>query len=1387
MPLNPKIHKVMVIGSGPIIIGQAAEFDYAGNQACKALKEKGLEVVLVNSNPATLMTDHAMADEIYIEPLTLETVMRIIEKEKPDSLLSTLGGQTGLTLSMELAKSGFLEKHNVQLLGANPETIEKAEDRQGFKDCLASINQPCIPSEVHTDLQAAIKYAEEVLEYPVIIRPAFTLGGTGGGIAYNHDDMVEIASNGLHRSPIHQILVEKCITGWKEVEFEIMRDSAGNCIPICPMENIDPVGVHTGDSIVMAPTASLNQAEFDMLKNAAVDIVNALGVEGGCNVQFALKPNSMDYAVIEVNPRVSRSSALASKASGYPIARVATLIAIGYTIPEITKSNPDGSIFQPSVNYTVVKFPRFAFDKFVYAKRDLGTQMKATGEVMAIGHNFEEAMMKAMRGAEIGVNSMRLKAFTEESDEDIKRRVGECTDQRIFAVYEAMYRGCLTHEEIYAITKIDWWFLDKFQNIANYEHFLEDVKNGKAELTLDKYKELKDAGFPDKLIQDISGVKITGALGELKEAEEAAKLVKEGKLAHIPTSYKLVGTCTGRFESDSPYFYSAYNCENESADYLKNLKNRSSKGTIVVLGSGPIRIGQGIEFDYASVQCVWNLKKLGYEVAIINNNPETVSTDFDTADRLYFEPLTPEDVMGVINTEKPIGVVVAFGGQTAIKLTKFLDSQGIQILGTSANSIDLAEDRERFEELCEKLNINRPKGLTIFTCEEALEATKKLGYPVLLRPSYVLGGQNMIVAFNDDDVKEYMKIILAQGIENPVLIDQYMMGIELEVDGICDGEDVLIPGIMEHIERTGIHSGDSIAVYPSWNLNDVLREKIVKQSQDLALKLGTKGLVNIQYLIYNNDLYIIEVNPRSSRTVPYISKVTGVPMVELATRAMLGEKIKDMGYGTGLYRIPPYFAVKVPVFSFEKLMDVDTHLGPEMKSTGEVLGLASTREEAIFKGLLAAGYTMKRNGGVLFSVRKTDKYELPELARKFYDMGFRLYATEGNAKTISDFGMEVEVVNKIHENSEDNLLTLLDTGKIDYVISTSAKGRDPRADSVKMRRHAVERDIPCLTSLDTANAIADCLASNYDVNNVELVDINDLRTSREKLHFYKMECTGNDFILVDTSEQPVSNPAGLAVRLCNRRTGIGADSLIIVENSDKADAAMRFYNQDGTEVNMSGNGLRAVAKYLFDNNVNGIADNHNPTEPTAEITVETQNGVKNLTIYKLNGKVSAVSVDMGKPEFDPEKLPTTLEAKDGKIVNVPLTVNGMNYDVTCLSVGNPHCVVFCGFVDKVNVEHIGPMFENSSVFPKRINTEFVRVVGRNELKMRTWERGNGETPACGTGACAAAIAAVLNGYCPMNEDITVNVRGGKLSVKYTGDTIYLTGGAELLYKGEIEI
>ena len=1390
----------MVIGSGPIVIGQAAEFDYAGTQACKALKEQGLEVVLVNSNPATLMTDHSMADAIYIEPLIPETIQRIIEKEKPDSLLSTLGGQTGLTLSMELAKSGFLASHGVQLLGARPETIDKAEDRQMFKDTMLSIGEPCIPSKVVTTYEDAADFVHNEIGFPAIIRPAFTLGGTGGGIVHNDAELDEIAHNGLHRSPIHQILVEKCISGWKEVEFEVIRDASGNVITVCSMENFDPVGVHTGDSIVIAPAVTLADKEYQMLRSAALNIISALKIEGGCNCQFALNPETFEYAVIEVNPRVSRSSALASKATGYPIAKVAALIAIGYNLDEIPNfvTKKTAACFEPVLDYVVVKFPKFPFDKFVYAARKLGTQMKATGEVMAIGRTFEEALMKAVRGAEIGVTSLNLPVFEEESDEKIKERVSQCTDQRLFAVFQALKRNIMSVDEIHAVTMIDEWFLNKMMKLVSMEKTFLSVKDGKAELSTGLYLEAKKNGYPDKVIEKMTGVSIPGSTGIITEAEKAAGLRAEGKLAHIPATYKMVDTCAGEFNAETPYFYGGFDTENEAASFLKDMeanKKRSSKGTIIVLGSGPIRIGQGIEFDYASVQCVWSLKKLGYEVAIINNNPETVSTDFDTADRLYFEPLTPEDVMSVINTEKPIGVVVAFGGQTAIKLTKFLDSQGIRILGTSADSIDLAEDRERFEELCEKLNINRPKGLTIFTEQEALEATAKLGYPVLLRPSYVLGGQNMIVAFNDDDVKEYMKIILAQGIENPVLIDQYMMGIELEVDGICDGEDVLIPGIMEHIERTGIHSGDSIAVYPSWNLNDVLREKIVRQSKDLAIKLGTKGLVNIQYLIYNNDLYIIEVNPRSSRTVPYISKVTGVPMVELATRAMLGEKIKDMGYGTGLYRIPPYFAVKVPVFSFEKLMDVDTHLGPEMKSTGEVLGIASTMEEALFKGLIGAGYNMKRSGGVLFSVRKTDRYELPELARKFYDMGFKLYATEGNAKTLQDFGMEVTVVNKIHENPNDNLLTLLDSGKIDYVISTSAKGRDPRADSVKMRRHAVERDIPCLTAIDTANALANCLASHYSAENVELININDLRTSKQTIKFTKMQSTGNDFIIIDTREQFINNPGGLAVRLCNRRSGIGADSLVLVGKTEKADASMKFFNLDGSEGKMAGNAIRAVAKYLYDNNINGIADKHDKNDTTVSISIKTASGVKTLTAYKLNGKVSSVMVDMGKPGFTSESLPTTLKEvplnvpglPEKAIVNEQLTVDGMNYDVTCVSVGNPHCVVFCGFVDKVDLQKIGPEFENNPVFPERTNTEFVRVVGPNELKMRTWERGNGETPACGTGACAAVIAAVLNGYCKMNENITVNVRGGKMIVKYTGDSVYLSGNTELLYEGDITI
>ena len=1056
MPLRKDIHKVMIIGSGPIIIGQAAEFDYAGNQACKALKQLGLEVCLVNSNPATLMTDHAMADEIYLEPLNVETLQRIIEKEKPDSLLSTLGGQTGLTLSMELAKSGFLESHGVQLLGARPLTIDKAEDRQMFKDTMEAIGEPCIPSKVVTTYEDALDFVTNQIGYPAIIRPAFTLGGTGGGIAYNEKEFDEIAHNGLHRSPIHQILVEKCISGWKEVEYEVMRDSKGNVITVCSMENFDPVGVHTGDSIVIAPTVTLADKEYQMLRSAALNIISALEIEGGCNCQFALNPETFEYAVIEVNPRVSRSSALASKATGYPIAKVAALIAVGFTLDEIPNfvTKKTDACFEPVLDYVVVKMPKFPFEKFVYASRKLGTQMKATGEVMAIGQNFEEAILKAARGCELGVSDLNYKVFAAEKDDKIRERVGQCTDQRIFAIYQAIKRGCMTIEEIHQVTKVDEWFLWKLQNIAN--------------------------------------------------AEKANEILGKTEMLYPPRSFKMVDTCAGEFDAETPYFYSCTNGDNEAEQFINELHKggrspktdaKNSKGTIVVLGSGPIRIGQGIEFDYSSVQCIWALKKLGYEVAIINNNPETVSTDFDTADRLYFEPLTPVDVMNVLAVEKPIGVVVAFGGGTAIKLANYLDKQGIKILGTSADAIDLAEDRERFDELCERLEVNRPKGLTVLTEVEALEAAAKLGYPVLMRPSYVLGGQNMIIARSSADIKEYMKIILAQKIENPILIDKYMEGIELEIDCICDGEDVLIPGIMQHVERTGIHSGDSIAVYPAWSFTPEMTEEVVKKSTAMALALGTKGLTNIQWLFYNGQLNIIEANPRSSRTVPYLSKVTGVPMVELATRAMLGEKVRDMGFGTGLFKERNYYAVKVPVFSFEKLMDVDTHLGPEMKSTGEVLGIAPTVEEAIYKGMLAAGWKMihpseKKDASILFSVRQSDLPELPALAKKFYDMGFKLYATSGNASTIERSGMKVTYVNKVHENYNDNVMTLLESGKIDYVISTSAKGRDPVAESVKLRRLAVEHDIDCFTSMDTANAMADCLASKFNVNNLFLVDIN---------------------------------------------------------------------------------------------------------------------------------------------------------------------------------------------------------------------------------------------------------------------------------------------------------
>lgn len=1341
MPLNKDIKKVLVIGSGPIVIGQAAEFDYAGAQACRVLKDEGIEVVLVNSNPATIMTDKALADHIYLEPLTEDTLKRIIEKERPDSILCGLGGQTGLTLGMQLAKDGYLDKMGVKLLGTNAEAIDKAEDRQMFRDTMVKLNQPVVPSDIANDLETAQAIAEKI-GYPVIIRPAFTLGGAGGGVANNINELNVIAKNGLMLSPITQVLVEKYIAGWKEIEFEVMRDHIGNVIAVCSMENFDPVGVHTGDSIVIAPAVTLSDKEYQMLRSASLDIISELKIEGGCNCQFALNPETFEYSVIEVNPRVSRSSALASKATGYPIAKVTTKIALGYTLDEI-KNDVTGktcACFEPTLDYVVVKLPKWPFDKFVQASRKLGTQMKATGEVMSIAPSFEMAIMKAVRGAEISLDTLNNKAL---DNVDITQKLYDQDDLRLFTVFKALKDG-ISVDKIHSITMIDEWFLYKLKNLADYEKSIENKAISK-----DEYIKGKQLGYTDEALERISG----------------------GSLAfHKDCVYKMVDTCAGEFEAETPYFYSTYDKHCESRALPKNNKEK-----IIVLGSGPIRIGQGIEFDYSSVHCVWTLKALGYEVILVNNNPETVSTDFDTGDRLYFEPLCQEDVMNIIKAENPIGVVVAFGGQTAIKLTKFLDENGIKILGTSAESIDIAEDRERFDKLLESFGISRPKGESVMTVDEAKNVAHRLEYPVLLRPSYVIGGQNMTIAYTDDDVEQYMRLILQQGIENPVLVDKYMMGTELEVDCISDGKDVLIPGIMEHIERAGVHSGDSIAVYPPYNLNDRMLERICEVSEKLALSLKTQGLVNIQYLIYQNELYVIEVNPRASRTIPYISKVTGVPMVELATKIMVGSALKELGYGTGLYKTPPYFAVKVPVFSFEKLNDVNSQLGPEMKSTGEVLGIGKNLNEALFKGLVSAGFKVnahKESKGVFITVTKQDRYEIVNLAKKLDDLGAKIYATPETAKEIKTLGIDVETVNKLRD--DNSIMELIESGKIDYIIYTGKSDKKSINDYIRLHNRANQLGIATLTSLDTANALADIIASKYNQNNTELVDINNMRKNKGVLKFSKMQGTGDDYIFFNNQCGIITCPESFSIEFCDRHYSIGASGIVLIESSEIADAKMRIFNLDGSEGNMAGNCIRCVAKYLFDNDM----------VKKEKMSIETNAGIKHLKVFTRDSKVTSAAVQMGKAELSPAKIPVNLDGD--KIINKTVNIADSEYNITCVSVGNPHAVVFVENVDKIDIHTVGPKFENADIFPERVNTEFVRVINSKTIKMRVWERGNGETMACGTGACAAVVAAVENGYCNKGEDITVKVRGGDLTVNYTDMGITLTGDCNLVYKGEIE-
>ena len=1062
MPKNPDIKKVLVIGSGPIVIGQAAEFDYAGTQACRSLKEEGLEVVLLNSNPATIMTDKDIADRVYIEPLTVDVVEQLILKEKPDSVLPTLGGQAGLNLAMELDERGFFEKTGVKLIGTTSQTIKKAEDRLEFKATMEKIGEPVAPSLVVENLEDGIAFSNKI-GYPVVLRPAYTLGGSGGGIAHNQEELEEILANGLRLSRVGQVLVERCIAGWKEIEYEVMRDGAGNVITVCNMENIDPVGVHTGDSIVVAPSQTLGDKEYQMLRTSALNIISELKITGGCNVQFALHPESFEYCVIEVNPRVSRSSALASKATGYPIAKVAAKIAIGYTLDEIKNAITGQTMasFEPMLDYCVVKMPRLPFDKFISAKRTLTTQMKATGEVMSICDSFEGGLMKAIRSLEQHVDSLMSYDFSHLDREALLEQLAVVDDRRIWVIAEALRQG-ISYEEIHDITKIDIWFIDKIAILVEMEQALKTQ-----ELTVDLLKEAKRIEFPDNVIARLTG-----------KTEDEIKQMRYDN--GIVAAFKMVDTCAAEFEASTPYYYSVFGSENEAVE----TKDRKK---VLVLGSGPIRIGQGIEFDFCSVHCTWAFSKEGYETIIINNNPETVSTDFDIADKLYFEPLTPEDVESIVRLEKPDGAVVQFGGQTAIKLTEALMKMGVPILGTSAENVDAAEDRELFDEILEQCQIPRPKGGTVYTAEEAKEVANRLGYPVLVRPSYVLGGQGMQIAINDEDVEEFIGIINRIAQDHPILVDKYLQGKEIEVDAVCDGDDILIPGIMEHIERAGIHSGDSISVYPAKSISDHVKATIEEYTKRLARSLHVIGLINIQFIAVGEDVYVIEVNPRSSRTVPYISKVTGIPIVPLATKVILGHKIKDLGYTPGLQPEADYYAVKMPVFSFEKIRDADISLGPEMKSTGECLGIAKTFNEALYKAFLGAGICLPKYKNMIMTVRDEDKPEAVEIAKRFEALGYNIYATKGTARALMDADVQVRLTRKVEQESP-NILDLILGHEIDLVIDTPSQGVEHSHDGFVIRRHAIETGVNVLTAIDTAKALVTSL-EDTDHKNLTLIDI----------------------------------------------------------------------------------------------------------------------------------------------------------------------------------------------------------------------------------------------------------------------------------------------------------